>query len=400
MENENKNEFEESTEMINQDGATNENNVPYDDVAESVAIEVADFDDAPKTTDVDGVSLDLNQITNSVVDEIYVETVEAVEAVEEVEEVTEQALVSNVNSNSISSLVKPITAGVMMNDNQQIVANPLFVEGYDEVVAVQNDTFNEDVRTILTAQQNSRFISAEVVAVKAFRFQDKMIDCAVVLVGVIKGMIPYQFFGVNSKREMEYFLGHKVSFYIHSYEYNEKSRNFTFVGDRKNYVNYISNAFFTHKDVEEGAITKAKILRVEGDQLVVLVGGILTTIKSREASHLFLTDLRKEYKVNQLITVKIIDLDKEKKLLQVSAKQVKEEPYTFAKRELERNQNVIGRVTGVEPYGIFVRLNIGVDLMCPFLANEEVFLGDKVLVRISNFDDTKKQVRGRIVNLL
>lgn len=66
----------------------------------------------------------------------------------------------------------------------------------------------------------------------------------------------------------------------------------------------------------------------------------------------------------------------------------------------ERNQVVLGVVNGVQPWGAFVTIAPGLDALCPIPPTGEIEEGVKVRFRITQVQEDKKRVRGKILKVL
>ena len=69
--------------------------------------------------------------------------------------------------------------------------------------------------------------------------------------------------------------------------------------------------------------------------------------------------------------------------------------------EIERDQEFEGDVVGVEPFGAFVRIGPGRDVLCPVNSEKrEPVIGNKVIVKIAVSSGESKKLRGQIVKYM
>lgn len=66
----------------------------------------------------------------------------------------------------------------------------------------------------------------------------------------------------------------------------------------------------------------------------------------------------------------------------------------------ERDQVVLGVVNGVKPWGAYVTIAPGLDALCPIPPTEEIEEGIKVSFRITQVQEEKERVRGKIIRVL
>ncbi|MGJ9458949.1 hypothetical protein [Oceanobacillus sp. CF4.6] len=98
--------------------------------------------------------------------------------------------------------------------------------------------------------------------------------------------------------------------------------------------------------------------------------------------------------------MKVLSIDQEKKEVQVSAKALQQNPWPDCIKRYQKNGEYVGKVSGVREYGVFVRLEAGVDSLSSHLKFQNVQKDDQVLVRVDNINPNKQQIRTRITHVL
>lgn len=66
----------------------------------------------------------------------------------------------------------------------------------------------------------------------------------------------------------------------------------------------------------------------------------------------------------------------------------------------ERDQVVLGVVNGIKPWGAYVTIAPGLDALCPIPLTGEIEEGTKVSFRITQVQEDKERVRGKIIRIL
>lgn len=66
----------------------------------------------------------------------------------------------------------------------------------------------------------------------------------------------------------------------------------------------------------------------------------------------------------------------------------------------ERDQVVLGTVNGIKPWGAYVTIAPGLDALCPIPPTGEIEEGTKVSFRITQVQEDKQRVRGKILRIL
>lgn len=151
---------------------------------------------------------------------------------------------------------------------------------------------------------------------------------------------------------------------------------------------------------EIGRKVQARILAVGRTHLLASAGGFDMTLSQRDLSYAMLPDLRDRYHPGETHTAVIKGYDEEKERLLISIKEA--EPHPFDKADMRhpirsRRASVI---TGKYKGGVFCKLEDNLDCLCTYSPNqydEDFHIGDQVIVAITKFNYTKKQIYGKIV---
>jgi|SRR5690625_1598012 len=265
----------------------------------------------------------------------------------------------------------------------------VLIEGYDPE-KVQESEVDQDWKQIYSAYQNRTILQALVVGIET----KLNMPCLIVNIGSIRGYIPFAESDVKDEAEFYSLTGKNVAFHILNYD----REGGVFTASRKRAREQMAN--ITWRKLEEGMITLAVARNVTTNLVYADIGGIDVKIPIEEIRYGWIYDLTEEVKPGDHLKVKVTKLDKENEKVTVSAKAAQENPWPdCAKRYVEGNEYV-GRVTGVDEYGVFVNLEPGVDSLARHLRFDEVYKGDQVLVRIQGVDIEKEQIRTKIVSIL
>lgn len=265
----------------------------------------------------------------------------------------------------------------------------MLIEGYQEDRAEQQE-YDTAWAQIYAAKQNNLILQSEMIGI------EKKLDkpCAVVAIGNVRGYIPLEFSGVADAKALRRFIGEQVAFKIETYD---REGN-TFIGNRQAALEHMASR--TWKQLEQHALVTAVVRKVERKHLLLDIGGIEVELPVQEYRHGWTEDLREVVQVGDHIRVKIIELDKENKKVVVSKKATEDSPWPECTKRYTEKAEYVGRVSGVEEYGVFVNLEPGVDALVPHMRFGEVKRGSRVVVRIRKVDATKQYIYGRIVKKL
>lgn len=271
------------------------------------------------------------------------------------------------------------------------------IEGFDPTKAKEAETKTSDWTEIYAARQNDSILSGEVVGIEEKQFSDSEKDkkhCAVIWIGSVKGLIPLDYFGVESVQEMRRLIGTKIAFKIETLSREAE----IFVGNRKKAVEQMAD--MTLRRISEGDEILAVVRQVFNSALIVDIGGIECRIPVGEISDGWLDDLRAIYKVGDHKKVKVLAIDKEKKSVQVSIKALLPNHWKTIEKDYEINNEYVGHVSGISEYGIFIELKEGISALAPHLRHETVVRGQKVLVRVLRIKRDEKKINARVTRIL
>lgn len=114
---------------------------------------------------------------------------------------------------------------------------------------------------------------------------------------------------------------------------------------------------------KEGDITKGKIVNtVDYGLFVEIAPGIEGLVHKSEITYdNVMTYALKSYKVGDEIDVKIINVDFDSRRMSLSIKQCKPDPWEDISKKYQKDDIVEGTVTGIKDFGIFVKLEEGVE---------------------------------------
>lgn len=278
----------------------------------------------------------------------------------------------------------------------------LLTEGYDsEKVAAQEEREEESVfETIQAAYQTDKVLEAELDGFERIDIDGsgKKTLCGIVyLDNKVKGIIPVIESGIDPddpglSRKFNSLMGKKISFKVLNYS---KADN-VFAGSRKKALEEMTEITLRKVDKDDDVICSVRT--VGRDYLIGNVGGIDVRIPVSELTYEWIDDLRERYQYGDQIKVKVVEIDKEKKLLTVSKKPLLENPFDAFINRIAVNGQYVGSVTGVQDYGVFIHLNVGLDVLAQHFKYQKVEKGDRMKVRILRIDTAKKQIFGRMVN--
>ncbi len=108
--------------------------------------------------------------------------------------------------------------------------------------------------------------------------------------------------------------------------------------------------------MEEDKVIEGTVKKITSYGMFVDVGGIDGLVHYNEISYKGPVNPSKLYKEGDIVTVKAIAYDKDKRHLSLSIKAVQSDPWKEVEEALEEGDTITVTVSNIEPYGIFVDL--------------------------------------------
>lgn len=250
----------------------------------------------------------------------------------------------------------------------------------------------ESWEKIYAARQNRSILKARLKGIETI--QDKL--CGVVWIGDIKGLIPFEYAGVEKKRDLRNMVGQEVYFKVTALDRQGE----TFVGSRKDAVDHLQG--LTWDMLRKGQKVMAKIIRVQQRDLILDVGAIEVSLNAKEISHEWIDDLHDKFKVGEEIMVRVLELNKKDKLLKVSHKELLANPWPDCAKRFQVYNEYVGKVSGVMEFGVFINLAPGVDALATQPSPEigRLQKGDEVLVKIFAVKIKEQEITAKITKKL
>ncbi|MCL9662073.1 S1 RNA-binding domain-containing protein [Paenibacillus hunanensis] len=332
-------------------------------------------------------------------------------------------------------------------------------ESPEELAAQQ---LKEAWEEVYAARQNNEILKAEIVGIETNSIPSggtiKEMLCAIVYIGPIKGMIPFEMSGYEKPHELREAWGREIIFKVIGLDRESN----LFIASGKDAISHLQG--LTWDRISEGDTVRAKISRVNNRSLILDIGAIPVVLPVDEVSRGWIDNLKDHYKEDEVIKVKITRMVKKEKgdsapilrplrpiaankeateplaapaiseellttekepsvegftvstsieepatisseeavqqkcVLEVSAKVLIPDPWPECVNRFRKGSSYPGTVSGVVEYGVFVKLIDGVDVLCRHTNTKvgKVTKGSKVLVRISDIQADEKKVSGKI----
>ena len=152
--------------------------------------------------------------------------------------------------------------------------------------------------------------------------------------------------------------------------------------------------------VKEGRRMPIDILAVGSNKLLASMSGYDITLTQKELSYAMIPNLKERYHAGNKLMSVITEYNEKKDIVTISVKDAEPHPFIGADARHPINSRRASFITGKYKGGVFCQLEDNLDCLCTYSQNqydEDFNVGDQVIVVITKFNYTNKQVYGKIV---
>lgn len=137
----------------------------------------------------------------------------------------------------------------------------------------------------------------------------------------------------------------------------------TGVVSRKKLVEEMSKASWEDvlKQIEVGQKITAKVSKIASFGVFCNVLGVEGLLRQSDISYKKFAPFKSLFKIDEEIEVQVLELDPTNNRLSLGRKQLTEDPWVWAARELEKDTEVRGTVTSITNFGAFIELKEGLE---------------------------------------
>ena len=160
----------------------------------------------------------------------------------------------------------------------------------------------------------------------------------------------------------------------------------------------------------EDTVVEGTIKKITSYGMFVDVGGVDGLVHYNEISYKGPVNPSKLYKEGDVVTVKAIAYDKDKRHLSLSIKAVQPDPWAEVESELDEGDTITVTVSNIEPYGVFVDLGNDIEAFLHISEiswdknvknpNDYLELGQEIDVEVIEIDPKSHKLRVSLKKLL
>ena len=247
---------------------------------------------------------------------------------------------------------------------------------------------------ILRSKEEKRILTGKIIGIEDeyYKAKKEVITCAIIWYEETKVLIPISLLNVRvqNKRIIRGMIGAEVDFI--GLEYDEQSN--IAIASRKLAMEIRQEIEIPKLKVND--VVRVRIVTVARKYVVVDFYGREIQIFANNLKHTFIVNCKDKYRVGDYLIVRIKKIDKQ---IELSAKDMTENPYKNIRKYITEYGEYIGVVVGYpqKRSGIIVQLdNSEVTCLTRVSANfnNVPHLYDKVLIKITEINTDKKLVYG------
>jgi len=215
----------------------------------------------------------------------------------------------------------------------------------------------------------------------------------------IRAFLPGSHLGNDLPADIAELRGKEIDLKI--LELNRREKNL--VVSHKEFLKEIEAAKLAEvfETFEVGQVIEGEIKSIVDFGIFVDIGGFEGLVHRTEISWKDLPAPPSEYKVGGKVTVKILDLDREKKRISLSIKQTRPDPWVGISERYPVGEKFPGEVVAITEFGAFVRLEEDIEGLVhiselswgfPEDPHEVVNEGDEVAVIVLDVDESNRRI--------
>ncbi|MFE5324633.1 30S ribosomal protein S1 [Paenibacillus sp. NPDC056579] len=249
-----------------------------------------------------------------------------------------------------------------------------------------------------------------VIGVETHEPLGKRMQCAIVeLNNGLKGMIHEDQFDRHKFRSLVGFIDHKIDFMVldvakqgldpKSVKVFDEEKGIVLLS-RVQALEELQEEFWETADVDH--ICTGTVSGFENERLYIMVKGVACVLPIQDYEYDWTESGRNLIPLGTELTVKIKSIDREKRHVRVTRKELMEDPWLRVRENFRVGDSYRGIITDVvENVGIFVKLAPGVESLAWFperVPSHGKLIGKPVAVRIRNVAPEGRRIRSKIVN--
>lgn len=262
---------------------------------------------------------------------------------------------------------------------------------------------NTNWQEILQSKEERRILKGTVTGIEDeyYKLQNKTIPCAILWYDKIKVLIPITHLGIKkeSKSILRGLLGAKIDFIV--IEIDKVSE--IVIASRIAAMELRSQIELPKLKVTDTVLVR--IVATARKHIIVDLYGKEIIIPADKLKHTYIVNCKNDYQVGQSLQVRIKKIDIENNMFELNAKELLENPFKNIRTIITEGGEYFAKVIGFpkNQSGVIVQIEqVEVTALCriPGTFNRIPYLNDKVLIKIYDIQEDKKQIYATLKRII
>ena len=259
------------------------------------------------------------------------------------------------------------------------------------------------IKEFMRSKEEKRILTGKISGIEDeyYKLKNENISCAIVWYEDIKILIPSTHLGINkiNKSMIRGMLGAEIDFIIIEIDTTANVA----IASRKDAMQLRSELELPKLKLND--IVKVRILAVGLKHIIVELYGKEVVIKAPELQHTYIINCKDIYTPGEYLKVRIKDINIEKNLFELSAKDFVQNPYKNIRKYITEGGEYTGKVIAFPKgnSGIITQLDT-TSITClvrvPARFNNYPHYLDNVLIKITEIKENKKMIYGYLMRVL
>ena len=258
------------------------------------------------------------------------------------------------------------------------------------------------LKELLRSKEEKRILTGKINGIEDeyYKVKNENISCAIVWYEDFKILIPSTHLGINkiNKSILRGMLGAEIDFIVKEIDTISNIA----IASRKDAMQLRAELELPKLKVNDSV--RVHILAVGVKHIVVELYGKETIIKAENLQHTYITNCKELYTPGEYLKVRIKNIDAQKDIYELSAKDFIENPYKNIRKYITEGGEYTGKVIAFPKNngGVIIQLdktNITCLARVPAMFHNYPHYMDNVLIRISEIKEDKKLIYGYLVRI-
>lgn len=260
-----------------------------------------------------------------------------------------------------------------------------------------------NIKELLRSKEEKRILTGKITGIEDeyYKLKNEKISCTLVWYKDVKVLIPSTHLGISkiNKSMMRGMLGAEIDFIIIEIDTISNIA----IASRKEAMELRSNIELPK--LKKNDVVKVRILAVGEKHILVDLYGKEIIIKANNLQHTYILSCKELYSVGKYLKVRIKNIDIEKNIFELSAKDFLENPFEDIRKFITEGGEYTAKVIAFPKRnsGIIVQLddkNVTCLSRVPARFNNYPHYLDKVLIKVTEIKEDKKFIYGYLMRII